>query len=84
MGFFPCTPAQYESGDPAMMMGPNNSGRSAASIITAQPAWQFPITQGLPSACGCNAMTFSMKTASAREMSSMVCPGMGSGRKPMK
>src|SRR5580700_9826527 len=27
------------------MMGPNNSGRIAANIITAQPAWQFPITQ---------------------------------------
>ena len=32
------------------MIGPNNSGRIAASIITAQPAWQLPITQGLPSA----------------------------------
>ena len=35
-----------------MMMGPNSSGRSAASIMTAQPAWQLPITQGLPSASG--------------------------------
>ncbi len=35
-----------------MMIGPNNSGRTAASIITAQPAWQLPMTQGLPSACG--------------------------------
>ena len=36
------------------MIGPNNSGRSAARIITAQPAWQLPITQGLPSASGCS------------------------------
>ena len=33
-----------------MMIGPNSSGRSAATIITAQPAWQLPMTQGLPSA----------------------------------
>ena len=31
-----------------MMIGPNNSGRMAARIITAQPAWQLPITHGLP------------------------------------
>ena len=30
-----------------MMIGPNSSGRIAASIITAQPAWQLPITHGL-------------------------------------
>ena len=36
------------------MMGPNNSGRRAASIMIAQPAWQFPITQGLPLASGCS------------------------------
>ena len=53
------------------MIGPNSSGRIAASIITAQPAWQLPITQGLPSASGCSAITFSRKTASARAMSSM-------------
>ena len=35
-----------------MMIGPNSSGRIAASIITAQPAWQLPITHGLPSASG--------------------------------
>ena len=35
-----------------MMIGPNSSGRVAATIITAQPAWQLPITQGLPSAFG--------------------------------
>ena len=51
------------------MMGPNNSGRTAASIMIAQPAWQFPITQGLPLAFGCAAITFSMKIASARAMS---------------
>jgi hypothetical protein len=48
-----------------MMSGPNSSGRIAANIITAQPAWQLPITHGLPSACGCNAITFSRKVASA-------------------
>ena len=47
----------------------------AARIITAQPAWQLPITQGLPSASGCSAITRSRKTASARAMSSMVWPG---------
>ena len=67
-----------------MMIGPNSSGRRAASIMTAQPAWQLPITQGLPSASGCSAMTFSRKIASARAMSSMVWPGIGSGRKPTK
>ncbi len=49
-----------------MMIGPNSSGRIAASIMTAQPAWQLPITQGLPSASGCSAITFSRKIASAR------------------
>ena len=67
-----------------MMIGPKSSGRSAATIITAQPAWQLPITQGLPSASGWRAMTVSRKTASARAMSSMVWPGTGSGRKPTK
>ena len=67
-----------------MMSGPNSSGRVAATIITAQPAWQLPITQGLPSAWGCSSMTFSRNTASARMMSSMVCPGIGSGVKPTK
>ena len=38
-----------------MMIGPNSSGRAAASIMTAQPAWQLPMTQGFPSAAGCNA-----------------------------
>ena len=36
-----------------MMMGPNSSGRMAASIMIAHPAWQLPTTQGLPSASGC-------------------------------
>ena len=62
MGFLPCTPAHDASGVPARMIGPNNSGRSAARIITAQPAWQLPITQGLPSASGCRAITFSRNT----------------------
>ena len=60
-GILPRTPAQYERGDPATMIGPNNSGRIAASIMIAQPAWQFPITQGLPFASGYCAATFSMK-----------------------
>ncbi len=34
------------------MIGPNKSGRTAASIMIAQPAWQFPIVQGLPSDSG--------------------------------
>ena len=34
------------------MIGPNSSGRLAATIITAQPAWQLPMTAGLPSAFG--------------------------------
>ena len=42
--------------------------------MTAQPAWQFPITHGLPSASGCRAITFSTKTASAFAMSSIVWP----------
>ena len=35
-----------------MIIGPNSSGRVAAAIIIAQPAWQLPITTGLPSASG--------------------------------
>ncbi len=42
-----------------MMIGPNSSGLSEASIITAQPAWQLPMTQGFPSASGWRAMTIS-------------------------
>ena len=52
MGFSPSTPAQYDRGEPATMMGPNSSGRIAATSITDQPPWQLPMTQGLPSACG--------------------------------
>src|SRR5262249_7380220 len=84
MGFLPWTPAQYDSGEPAMMMGPNSSGRMAASIITAHPAWQLPITQGFPSASGWSAATFSRKIASARAISSMVWPGTGSGEDPVE
>src|SRR3954447_3062858 len=51
-----------------MMMGPNSSGRMAASIMIAHPAWQLPTTHGLPSASGCSAMTFSRNTASARDV----------------
>ena len=41
----------------------------AWTFMIAQPAWQLPITQGLPFASGCAAATFSMKIASARAMS---------------
>ena len=34
------------------MIGPNSSGLIAARIITAQPAWQLPMTHGFPSALG--------------------------------
>ena len=34
------------------MIGPNSSGRIAATSSTAQPPWQLPMTQGLPSALG--------------------------------
>ena len=44
-----------------MMIGPNSSGRMAASIITAHPAWQLPMTQGLPSARGCSSAIFFQK-----------------------
>ena len=66
------------------MIGPNSSGRIAATSSTAQPPWQLPMTQGLPSARGCSAMTFSRNAASACMMSSMVWPGIGSGVKPTK
>ena len=66
------------------MIGPNSSGRIAATSSTAQPAWQLPMTQGLPSASGCRAITFSRNTASAVMMSSIVWPGIGSGVKPTK
>ena len=52
IGFSPTTPAQYDSGEPGTITGPHSSGRVAASIITAQPAWQLPMRQGLPSASG--------------------------------
>ena len=66
------------------MIGPNSSGHTAAVISTCQPAWQLPITQGLPSACGCSWPTLRTKAASARITSSTVCPGTGSGVKPTK
>jgi hypothetical protein len=66
------------------MFGPNSSGLIEARSITAQTAWQLPITHGLPSALGCSAITFSRKIASARATSSRVCPGIGSGMKPIK
>ena len=40
-----------------MMIGPNSSGRVAAAIRICQPAWQLPITTGLPSASGCSSAT---------------------------
>ena len=67
-----------------MMIGPNSSGLVAATIIVAQPPWQLPITTGLPSASGCSSITRSRNAASATMMSSIVCPGTGSGRKPTK
>ena len=66
------------------MIGPNSSGRTAATISMAHPAWQLPTTTGLPSASGCRAMTSSRNAASAAMMSSIVWPGTGSGRKPTK
>ena len=48
-----------------MMIGPNSSGRVAATIIIAQPPWQLPITTGLPSASGCSSITRSRNAASA-------------------
>ena len=66
------------------MIGPNSSGRMPATSNTAQPPWQLPMTQGLPSAPGCSSMTFSRNTASVCMTSSMVWPGIGSGVKPMK
>jgi hypothetical protein len=66
------------------MIGPGSSGLIAAIIIICQPAWQLAMTTGLPSAFGCRAMTSSRNAASVRQTSSTVCPGTGSGRKPMK
>jgi len=80
----PRQPAQYDSGAPAMMMGPNSSGRTAAVIMICQPAWQLATTTGLPSASGCSAMIFSRKCASAIITSSTVWVGMGRGRKVAK
>ncbi len=61
------------------MIGPNCSGLIAAGIMTAQPAWQFPITQGLPSPLGWRAMTLSMKAACARDVLDRL-PGHGIGQ----
>ena len=63
------------------MIGPKSSGLMAATIMTAQPAWQLPMTAGLPSASGWSAITRSRKVASARAMSSMRLPGHGFGQK---
>ena len=63
-----------------MMRGPNNSGRIAASNMTAHPAWQLPTTPGCRR-IGMKAITLSRKGASARAMSAIVCPGMGFGQK---
>ena len=66
------------------MIGPNSSGQTAAAIRICQPAWQLPITTGLPAPSGCNCPTLRTNSASARITSSTVCPGTGSGRKPTK
>ena len=60
---------------PASMITPASSGRIAAVIIICQPAWQLAMTIGLPSASGWRFATSSRKTASARQTSSIVCPG---------
>ena len=39
---------------------------ATAARAVGDPAWQLPITHGLPSASGCRLMTFSMNWASAR------------------
>ena len=52
MGFLPRTPAQYDKGEPASMIGPVLLGLSAAIIMICQPAWQFAMTTGFPSASG--------------------------------
>ena len=44
------------------MIGPARSGLSAAIIMICQPAWQLPISTGLPSASGWRAATASMKS----------------------
>ena len=62
------------------MIGPASSGRSAAIIMTCHPAWQLPMTTGLPSASGWRAVTASTKIASARHTSSTVWPGTGFGQ----
>ena len=62
-----------------MLMRPTSSGRGAASIMIAQPAWQLPTTTGLPSASGCSSCTLRRNCASAQAMSAMVWPGSGSG-----
>ena len=84
MGFMPRQPAQYDSGAPATIMGPNSSGRMAAVIMICQPAWQLPTTTGLPSDSGCRAMISSRKRASARITSSTVCVAVGCGRNEAK
>ena len=55
-------------------------GPLAATIITAQPAWQLPMTAGLPSASGCSAITRSRKMASARDDVFDGLPGNGLGQ----
>ena len=66
------------------MIGPVRSGLVAAIIMICQPAWQLAMIIGLPSASGWRAATSSTKIASARQTSSIVCPGIGFGRKPTK
>ena len=54
-----------------------------AIIMICQPAWQLPMSMA------CRRLLvplgdFSTKRASARQTSSIVCPGTGPGRKPTK
>ena len=46
-GSRPRSPAQYDRGAPFSTRAPAESGSDAASIITAQPPWQLPMTTGL-------------------------------------
>jgi hypothetical protein len=47
-------PAQYDSGAPTTISGPKSSGRTAASMEIAQPAWQLPMTTGLGLGVACD------------------------------
>ena len=59
------------------------SGRAAASIITAQPPWQLPISEGFGLSWWRSATTRT-NSASASVTSASVWPGSGSGKKITK